>query len=127
MSDKFDRLHGIEKAAVESVLTRSRVLAAKIANELRNKRPEHFVDERSLADIYYSLEHIAHALGRGEVARADLDGEVAQACHVAQARAGGLKDRVLVNLAASPSLGRGGRRRRCQTGGADTEPSTQHC
>jgi hypothetical protein len=64
MSDKFDRLHGIEKAAVESVLTRSRVLAAKIANELRNKRPEHFVDERSLADIYYSLEHIADALGR---------------------------------------------------------------
>jgi hypothetical protein len=64
MSDKFDRLGGIEKAAVESVLNRSRVLAAKIANELRNKRPEHFVDERSLADIYYSLEHIADALGR---------------------------------------------------------------
>ena len=45
-----------------SVLNRSRVLAAKIANELRNKRPEHFVDEFSLADIYYSLEHVADVL-----------------------------------------------------------------
>jgi hypothetical protein len=62
MSDEFDRLRGIEKVAVESVLNRSRVLAAKIANELRNKRPEHFVDERSLADIYYSLEHVADVL-----------------------------------------------------------------
>ena len=62
MSDEFDRLHGIEKAAVESVLNRSRVLAAKIANELRIKRPEHFVDEFSLADIYYSLEHVADVL-----------------------------------------------------------------
>ena len=61
MSDEADRLHGIEKVAVESVLNRSRVLAAKIANELRNKRPEHF-DEFSLADIYYSLEHVADVL-----------------------------------------------------------------
>src|SRR5262252_2322332 len=60
--NEFDRLHGIEKAAVESVLNRSRVLAAKIANELRNKRPEHFVDEFLLADIYYSLEHVADLL-----------------------------------------------------------------
>jgi len=59
LSDEFDRLHGVEKAALESVLNRSRVLAAKIANELRNKKPEHFVDEFSLADIYYSLEHVA--------------------------------------------------------------------
>jgi hypothetical protein len=44
-----------------SVLNRSRVLAAKIANELRNKRLEHF-DEFSLADIYYSLEHVADVL-----------------------------------------------------------------
>ena len=59
MSDEVDRPHGIEKVAVESVLNRSRVLAAKIANELRNKRPEHFVDEFSLADIHASLEHAA--------------------------------------------------------------------
>jgi hypothetical protein len=62
MSDEFDRLHGIEKAAVESVLNRSRVLAAKIANELRNKRPEHFVDEFLLADIQACLERAAWVL-----------------------------------------------------------------
>jgi hypothetical protein len=62
MSDKFDSLHGIEKAAMENVLNRSHVLAAKIADELRNRRPEHFVDTVSLADIYYSLEHIADVL-----------------------------------------------------------------
>ena len=61
MSDEFDRLHEVEKVAVERVLNRSRVLTAKIANELRNKRPEHF-DEFSLADIYYSLEHLANVL-----------------------------------------------------------------
>ena len=53
MSDEFDRLHGVEK--VGSVLHRSRVLAAKIANQLRNKRSEHFVDKLSLADIHSSL------------------------------------------------------------------------
>jgi hypothetical protein len=64
MSDEFDRLHGIEKVSVESVLNRSRVLAAKIANELRNKRPEHFVDRLSLADIHASLERAADVLSR---------------------------------------------------------------
>ena len=52
MSDEVDRWHGIEKAAMENVLNRSHVLAANIANELRNKRPEHFVDKLSLADFY---------------------------------------------------------------------------
>jgi len=47
---------------VESVLMRCRVFAAKIANELRDMRGEYFVDELSLADIYYSLEHAAHVL-----------------------------------------------------------------
>jgi len=46
----------------ESVLDRCRVLAAKIANELRNKRPEHFVDKLSLADIHSSLERAADVL-----------------------------------------------------------------
>src|SRR5215467_15952032 len=70
MSDEFDRLHRIEKAARESVLQhRSRVLAAKIANELRNKRPSDFVDEFSLADIYYSLEHVADVLSTEMVRR----------------------------------------------------------
>jgi hypothetical protein len=62
MSANADRPLGIEKAAVESVLMRCRVFAAKIANELRDVRGEHFVDERSLAAIYYSLEHAAHVL-----------------------------------------------------------------
>jgi hypothetical protein len=56
MSDEFDSLDAIEKAAVEAALFRCRALAAKIANELRNKRAEHFVDRLSLADIHASLE-----------------------------------------------------------------------
>ena len=40
MSDEFDSLNGTEKAAAEVALIRCRVLAAKIANELRNKKPE---------------------------------------------------------------------------------------
>jgi hypothetical protein len=44
------------------VLNRCRVLAAKIANELRNRRPEHFVDKVSLADIHSSLERAADVL-----------------------------------------------------------------
>ena len=62
MSDEFDGLDATEKTATRATLIRCRVLAAKIANELRNKRPEHFVDEFSLADIYYSLEHVADVL-----------------------------------------------------------------
>jgi len=62
MSDEFDSLNGTEKAAAEVALIRCRVLAAKIANELRNKRPEHFVDKLSLADIHTSLERAADVL-----------------------------------------------------------------
>ena len=62
MSDEFDSLNGTEKAAAEVALIRSRTLAAKIANELRNKRPEHFVDKSSLAELYASLEHAARLL-----------------------------------------------------------------
>jgi hypothetical protein len=63
MSDEFDQPGGDREAGGwESVLTRCRVLAAKIANELRNKRPEHFVDKVSLADIHSSLERAADVL-----------------------------------------------------------------
>ena len=62
MSDGFDDLDATEKAGIGAALNRRRAPAAKIANELRNKRPEHFVDEFSLADIYYSLEHVADVL-----------------------------------------------------------------
>ena len=43
MSHEFDGLDTTEKAAIRAALIRCRVLAAKIANELRNERPEHFV------------------------------------------------------------------------------------
>ena len=56
MSDDFDSLDAIEKAGIEGALNRCRGLASQIASELRNKRPEHFVDKLSLADFYASLE-----------------------------------------------------------------------
>jgi hypothetical protein len=62
MSDEFDSLDAIEKTAVEAALNRCRGLAAQIASELRNKRPEHFVDKLSLAEFYASLEHAADVL-----------------------------------------------------------------
>jgi uncharacterized protein (DUF433 family) len=62
MSDEFDSLDATEKAAIRATLIRCRVLAAKIANEFRNERPEHFVDKLSLADLYASLEHTARLL-----------------------------------------------------------------
>ena len=61
MSDEFDSLNGTEKAAAEVALIRSRTLAAKIANQLRNKSPEHF-DKSSLAELYASLEYAARLL-----------------------------------------------------------------
>jgi hypothetical protein len=62
MSGEVDSLGGIETAGVAAELNRCRALAAKIANELRNKRPAHFVDTSSLADIHACLEHAADVL-----------------------------------------------------------------
>jgi hypothetical protein len=64
-------LDATEKAAIRATLIRCRVLAAKIANELRDKRPEHFVDKLSLADIHASLERVADVLStvKGSQAR----------------------------------------------------------
>jgi hypothetical protein len=36
----------------------------RIGEELRKKKPEHFVDERSLADLHASLERAADVLSR---------------------------------------------------------------
>ena len=71
MSDVFDGLDATEKAGIGTELNRCRALAAKIANELRNKRPEHFVDRLSLADIHASLERAADVLStvKGSQAR----------------------------------------------------------
>jgi hypothetical protein len=62
MSDKFDSLDAIEKAAVEGALKRCRILARQIESKLRNKKPEHFIDELSLADFCASLERAANVL-----------------------------------------------------------------
>ena len=40
-------------------LYRCRALVGRIGEELRKKKPEHFVDERSLADFHASLERAA--------------------------------------------------------------------
>jgi hypothetical protein len=64
MSDEFDILDASEKAAVERALNRCRVLARQIESELRDKRPEHFVDKVSLADLCASLERAADVLGQ---------------------------------------------------------------
>ena len=62
MSDDFDSLDAIEKAGIEGALNRCRGLAAQIESELRNKRPEHFVDKLSLAALLASLEYAARLL-----------------------------------------------------------------
>ena len=62
MSDEFDSLDATEKAGIGTALNRCRALASKIANELRYKRPEHFVDKLSLADVHASLERAADVL-----------------------------------------------------------------
>ena len=62
MSDKFKSLDANERAALESTLYRCRALVGLIGEELRKKKPEHFVDERSLADLHASLERAASVL-----------------------------------------------------------------
>jgi len=62
MFDEFDGLDASERTGVGAALNRCRALAAKIANELRNKRPEHFVDKLSMADIHACLERAADVL-----------------------------------------------------------------
>ena len=64
MFDDFYDLDVTEKAGIGAALNRCRALAAKIANVLRNMRPEHFVDKLSLADFYASLEHAAGIIGQ---------------------------------------------------------------
>jgi hypothetical protein len=62
MSDKFESLDANKKTALESTLYRCRALVGRIAEELRKKKPEHFVDAGSLADFHASLEHAADVL-----------------------------------------------------------------
>jgi hypothetical protein len=62
VSDEFNRLNAIEKAALEAALNRCRALVRRIGSTLRNKRPEHFVDKLSLADFCASVERAADVL-----------------------------------------------------------------
>jgi hypothetical protein len=64
VSNEFDSLDANEKAALKSALKRCRVLAGQIESKLRHKRPEHFVDELSMADFCASLERAADVLRR---------------------------------------------------------------
>jgi hypothetical protein len=64
MSDKFESLDATKKAALESMLYRCRALVGRIGEELRKKKPDDFVDERSLADFHASLERAASVLER---------------------------------------------------------------
>jgi hypothetical protein len=86
VSDEFDRLDAIEKAAVEAALKKCRVLAGQIESKLRHKRPEHFVDELSLADFCASLERAADVLG--QKARRSVQNKPASAVKGSQARGG---------------------------------------
>jgi hypothetical protein len=81
MSDEFDDLDAMEKAGVGTTLNRCRALASKIGNELRSKRPEHFVDKLSLADVHASLERAADVLStvKGSQARGRLGRQAAGA------------------------------------------------
>ena len=62
MSDEFRSLDANEKAALKSALIRCRALAARIESALCNEKPEHFLDELTLADFYASLERAAEVL-----------------------------------------------------------------
>ena len=64
LSDEFDSLDAREKAALEGALNRCRVLAAKIDDELCNRKSEHFVDKLVLADFCAALERAADVLGQ---------------------------------------------------------------
>ena len=70
MSDKFESLDATEKAALESMLYRCRALVGRIGEELRKKKPEHFVDERSLADLHAALERASEVLNTVEGSQA---------------------------------------------------------
>lgn len=55
-------LSAIEKAGTEAALNRCRALAHRIHCDLRNKKPEHFVDVWALADFQVALERAASVL-----------------------------------------------------------------
>ena len=71
MSNEFDSLAANEKAALKSALIRCRALVGRIESALCNEKPEHFLDELTLADFYAALERATDILGtvKGSQAR----------------------------------------------------------
>jgi hypothetical protein len=59
----------IEKAGTEAALDRCRMLADRIASDLREKTSEHFVSILSLAEFLASLERAASVLGENPEVR----------------------------------------------------------
>jgi glutathione S-transferase len=64
MSCEFEGLDATEKAGIEAALNRCRALADQLESELSHKKPEHFVDKLSVADLCASLEQAADVLGQ---------------------------------------------------------------
>ena len=62
MSEEFYSLDANQKAALKGALIRCRALVGRIESQLCSKKPEHFVDELTLADFYASLERAADVL-----------------------------------------------------------------
>jgi hypothetical protein len=65
MSDEFDSLGANEKAALKGALIRCRALLGRIESALSNEKPEHVVNEQTLADFCASLERAADILQKG--------------------------------------------------------------
>ena len=84
MSDEFDSSDAIEKTGAKRALNRCCALARQIESELRNQRPEHFVDKVALAELYAFLERAADIVGRKN--RQLLESTPAPAVKDAQAR-----------------------------------------
>jgi hypothetical protein len=64
MSDEFRSLDAREKAALKGALIRCRALVGRIESALCNEKPEHFLDELTLADFYASLKRATDILGQ---------------------------------------------------------------
>src|SRR5262249_54460711 len=86
MSDEFYGVGATAKAGIGTPPNKGCAPASQIANELRNKRPEHFVDKLSLADVHASL-------GRAPQHGEGLAGPGSSAAPISEGDCGLLKSR----------------------------------
>src|SRR2546430_13493129 len=84
VSNEFDSLDANEKATLKSALIRCRALVGRIESALCNEKPEHFLDELTLADFYACLERATDILG--QKSRRAVDNTPASAVKGSQAR-----------------------------------------